>query len=106
MELGPRIIAIILMLACWQGSKNAEGFSFNFDAAYQTILVATAVNWCLRLVNEALENWIMSWVNFIEEKIWDFLCKIWSLVKASIVACLRGTVAWMRGTTFPPVIDV
>ena len=111
MELGPRIIVLILSAALWEGAKDSK--SFNFEAAYQTILIANAVNWCLRLINEPLEEKIMEIVSKIEERLLAMLLGGWNVMRGCLVsctggvgACLKGALAWWRGNTFPPVIDI
>ena len=93
-------MTLIMLAAVWKGRSGSD--FFDFEAAYHTILVATAVNWCLRLISESMEERLMRLVHWIEEKIRDVLI---TLVE-SAVACVRGIWAWLRGKTFPPILDV
>ena len=100
MEVGPRIATIMIIVAIWQGLK--EGNGLDLEAIYQTILATTAVNWCLRPITETLEERIMRIVNAMEAR----LLAWWLIFWGGLTACLWGTMAWLRGTSFPPVIDV
>ena len=104
MKVGPRIIILVLVAAIVVGIRDSS--TFNFEAAYQTILAANAVNWCLKLVSKSLEDLIMEKIRSWESKALNLMVKIAATMKGGMLACMRGVVAWWGGDTFPPIIDV
>ena len=112
MEIGPRIMTLIVIAGVWSGFRNANDnelnldFDFDFDAALQTIMAANPINWCLRLVTESMEEEIMRVVTATERYLWDMGKRILCICLGCIMASLNCIVAWWTGRPFPPVIDV
>ena len=106
MEAGPRLMAVVILIAIMAGFWNSASTSFDFEAAYQTILKASALSCCLKLISEQMEEWIMERVRAWEDKVVRLATGLMLAAWSGIVACIRGMWAMIRRDTFPPVIDV
>ena len=106
MEVGPRIVILVICAAVGVGLRDSARTGFNLEAAFQTILFATAVNWCLKLVSQTLEDRIMEMVRSCEDFLLSKMTMLLGLMAGCFMACYRGIKAWWRRETFPPIIDV
>ena len=101
MDIGPRIVFLILIVAIAIGIRDGLWSSF-----YDTLLAVNAVNLTTKAITGNLEEKIMNLVYKIENYCKDLIWWAGVRLRDTILASLRFVRALCRKKTFPPVLDV